>query len=283
MDFRVLGALEVVGPRTKGSPAGAKERAVLARLLFDPGRSVTVDALLEAVWPDAPPEAAARSLAVRIAKLRTFLEPGRPRGSRPTVLVRKGDGYLLDIDPDQVDAVRFERQLGEAAALSQYDDALSLWRGHPFADVANADFAQAEIRRLEELRRAALVGRARALVALGRAGEGVQDLQRLVAEDPLNENVVQGLMSALYAAGRQVEALAAYREFAERLADMGLHPMKETRELERRILTQEVRRRATPRRRRSPLRRPWRSPGAVLSWPGWSERSPTPSAAPAGS
>ena len=205
-----------------------------------------MDALLEAVWPDAPPEVAARSLAVRIAKLRAFLEPGRERGSPSTVLVREGDGYRLGIDADEVDAVRFERQvseareLGPAAALERYDEALALWRGAPFADVALAEFAQAEIRRLEELRRAALEGRARALVGLGRAGESVQDLQRMVAEDPLNENVVQTLMSALYGAGRQVEALAAYREFAERLAELGLHPMKETRELERRILTQEV-------------------------------------------
>ena len=89
-------------------------------------------------------------------------------------------------------------------------------------------------------------------------------------------------MSALYAAGRQVEALAAYREFAERLADMGLHPMKETRELERRILTQEVGEEPPPgdAAPRSGARRP--SPGAVRSWPGWSERSPTRSAAPAG-
>jgi DNA-binding SARP family transcriptional activator len=265
MDFRVLGSLEVDGPRTQGSPAGAKERAVLARLLCDPGRSVTLDALLEAAWPGVSPEAAARSLAVRIAKLRSFLEPGRERGSQPALLVREGDAYRLDIDPEQVDAVRFERRVVEAgtlkpgAALERYESALALWRGAPYADLALAEFAQEEIRRLEELRRGALEGRARALVALGRAGEAVTDLQRLVAEDPLNENFVQTLMSALYAAGRQVEALAAYREFAERLAELGLHPMKETRELERRILTQEV-----PREEARPAAAPPRAPASTL-------------------
>ena len=118
MDFRVLGRIEVVGPNPTSSPPGAKERAILARLLVDAGRTVPADALLDAAWEGVEREAAARSLAVRIANLRSFLEPGRERGAPSSLLVRDGPGYHLAVAPDQVDALRFERQLRAAAGRS---------------------------------------------------------------------------------------------------------------------------------------------------------------------
>src|SRR3954453_1712734 len=99
MEFRVLGALEVVEAGRSGAPPGAKERAVLARLLVDPGRPVAVDALLDAGCPDAPREQAARSLGVRIATLRSFLEPDRAAGAPATVLVRAGPGDRVRVRP----------------------------------------------------------------------------------------------------------------------------------------------------------------------------------------
>jgi len=168
MDFRVLGRIEVVGPNPTSSPPGAKERAILARLLVDAGRTVPADALLDAAWEGVEREAAARSLAVRIANLRSFLEPGRERGAPSSLLVRDGPGYHLAVAPDQVDALRFERQLraaagrSPAAALEAYDAALALWRGPPYAELAGAEFTQNEIRRLEELHSRAEEGRAAA-------------------------------------------------------------------------------------------------------------------------
>ena len=245
MDFRVLGGLEVVGERQAGPPPGVKERAILARLLVDPGRPVSQDALIEAAWGEVPREAAARSLSVRIANLRGFLEPDRPKGAPPAILQRDRAGYRLAIEPEQVDSQRFEQgvrhaaTLPPAAALDAYDAALELWRGPPFTDLSYAAFAQAEIERLGELRREAIEGRSRALIALGRAGDAAPELRRLVAEDPLREELVGTLMTALYASGRQVDALAAYRDLSERLADVGLQPGRATRELERRILVQD--------------------------------------------
>jgi DNA-binding SARP family transcriptional activator len=246
MEFRVLGTIEVAGPSPSQSPPGAKERAILARLLLDPGRTVTADALLDAGWDGVPREAAARSLAVRVANLRLFLEPDRDRGAPSSLLVRDGPGYRLAISPEQVDAQRFERcvhsaaGLPAAAALEMLDGALALWRGVPFGELGDAEFARAEVRRLEELRSEAEEARARALVELGRPLEAVGELRRLAASDPLREELVRTLMLALYAAGRQVEALAAYRELTGRLRELGLAPGAATRELERRILEHDA-------------------------------------------
>ena len=242
MDFRVLGTIEVDGPSPGASPPGAKERAILARLLVDAGRTVPADDLLEAGWPGVERDAAARSLAVRVANLRSFLEPDRERGAPSSLVVREGPGYRLAVAPDQVDAHRFEgcvrdaAGLAPAAALPALDRALALWRGTPFGDLAQADWAQPEIRRLEDLRSQAEEERARAFVALGRPLEAVPVLRRLIAADPLREELVATLMLALYGAGRQVEALEAYRRLAARLRELGLTPGDATRALERRIL-----------------------------------------------
>src|SRR5215211_1370875 len=133
MDFRVLGKIEVAGPPTSSSPPGAKERAILARLLLDAGRPVPVDELLDAAWPGVPRDAAARSLAVRVANLRSYLDPDRERGAPSSLLVRDGLGYRLAIEAEQVDAHRFERcvhaaaGLAPAAALEAFGHALALW------------------------------------------------------------------------------------------------------------------------------------------------------------
>ena len=245
MEFRVLGTIEVGGAGGAGasaSPPGAKERLILARLLLDPGRMVPADALLEAAWDGVPREVAARSLAVRVANLRAFLEPDRDRGAPSSLLVRDGAGYRLEVAPDQLDAERFERRVREAAglpaaaALDVLDGALGLWRGTPFGELADAEFARSEVRRLEELRSQAEEARARALVELGRPLEAIGELRRLADADPLREELVRTLMLALYAAGRQVEALTAYRELTGRLRELGLAPSVATRALERRIL-----------------------------------------------
>jgi DNA-binding SARP family transcriptional activator len=246
MEFRVLGTIEVAGPSPSPSPPGAKERAILARLLLDPGRTVPADALLDAAWDGVPRDVAMRSLAVRVANLRSFLEPGRDRGAPSSLLVRDAGSYRLAIAPEQVDAQRFERCVHSAAALppgaalDALDGALGLWRGTPFGDLSGADWALAEVRRLEDLKCQAEEGRARALVELGRPLEAVPELRRLMAADPLREELACTLMLALYGAGRQVEALAVYRELADRLRELGLTPGEPARALERRILAHDA-------------------------------------------
>jgi predicted ATPase/DNA-binding SARP family transcriptional activator len=246
VEFRVLGPLEVVHNGDASAPPGVKERTILARLLLEPARVVPTEALIEAAWPETDPETAARSLAVRLANLRAFLEPDRAPGAPSTLLVRDGTGYRLAADLDQIDAVKLQRLVTDAAslppeaALAAYDEALALWRGAPFGDVAYADFAQAEIRRLEELRARAAEGRVRALVDLGRHDEALPELQRLVAAEPLKEELARAHAVALYRAGRQVEALDALRRLGAGLAELGLEPSAATRELERRILVHDA-------------------------------------------
>ncbi len=204
---------------------------------------VAAETLIEAAWPTDRPEGVTRSLHVRLAGLRALLDPAREPGCAARVLVRDPAGYRLAVAPESVDAHRFECLAGEAArlppldALPACDEALALWRGEPFADLALADDAAAvEARRLHAIRDRLRRTRATALGALGRADEACAELAALVAEDPLREELVAELMSCRYAAGRHAEALDAYRELAARLAEVGLRPGPQVRELEAMIL-----------------------------------------------
>jgi predicted ATPase/DNA-binding SARP family transcriptional activator len=245
VEFRVLGPLDVVDGARTGTPTGAKERMVLARLLVEPGRSVAADALLEAAWPGEPPERAARSLQVRLAHLRRFLEPDRADGAPSALLPRDGAGYRLAVDPAQVDAVRFARLVGEAGelpprrALDAYDEALSLWRGTPFPELPDDDAARLETLRLHELLARARLGRARALLELGRHDDALSELRPLEAAEPLSEEVARAVALGLYRAGRQVEALDSLRALGARLRELGLEPGADTQELERLILVHD--------------------------------------------
>ena len=145
---------------------------MLARLLLDPGGPVPADELVEAAWPGDPRDAATRSLSVRLASLRAFLEPERPRGAPSTLLVRDGAAYRLAVDAGQVDAHRFQQLVEQG----EYEQALELW-GTPFEDLVDHPGAQAEIQRLEALAVRARVGRARALVAEGGHEEALDDLR----------------------------------------------------------------------------------------------------------
>ena len=239
LEFRVLGPLEI---GSEGEPvrlSGRKERAVLAALLVDPGRARPAEELVAAVWGEDAPPTAEKSLQVRLSHLRAALAGGRD------VLVRDGRGYRMAVEPERVDAVRFERLVGEAAtqpgpdaALARYDEALSLVRGRPYADVEEFDGLASEIRRLDELRMRAIEGRMRALLGLGRHAEALPELDRLVRDEPHHEALAGLLMLALYRAGRQVDALRAYRLAAERLRDLGLEPSEDLRRIEGQILTQ---------------------------------------------
>ena len=160
MEFRVLGPLEVLDDAGSPIDVGSKQqRALLALLLANANRVVATDRILEELWADAP-EGKEKTLWVYISRLRSALEPARPAHSKSSVLVTRDHGYSLNIDLDSVDAHRFE-ELAErgrglvrdnpAAANEALGKALEMWRGEPYEDFAYEEFAQPEIKRIDEI------------------------------------------------------------------------------------------------------------------------------------
>ncbi|NUW38255.1 winged helix-turn-helix domain-containing protein [Nonomuraea sp. SMC257] len=242
MEFRVLGPLEARDD-TGGAAAlgGPRPRTVLARLLAAPGALVSTDALLHAMYGDTPPPSALPSLHSYVSHLRRALEPGRRPRSRPALLVSRPPGYLLATE--QVDAVRFTELVDQAgrqpprAALACLEEALSLWRGQPYAEFDDQPWAVAEVRRLTESRLVAVERRARALLALRRPDAVVATLEAETTANPLRERLWCLLALSLYRTGRQAEALGVLRRAGRLLADqLGLDPGPELRALERDIL-----------------------------------------------
>ena len=254
MDFRILGPLDV--RRSDGREvvlSGSKERALLATLLLHANRVVATDRLVDQIWGDDPPRLARKSLQVRVSSLRKTLGD---------VLVTRAPGYLVRIGAGQLDLHRFEQLSADARAALDHDraetaarflrEALDLWRGAPLADVQRESFLGPAVARLEELRLAATELRIEADLACGRHSDVVADLESLVAEHPYRERFSGQLMLALYRAGRQAEALDAYRRARGRLVDeLGIEPSPSLQALEQAILRQDpalesVARRPTP-------------------------------------
>jgi DNA-binding SARP family transcriptional activator len=251
MDFRILGPLEVHADGEPLSLAGIKQRSVLALLLLNANEAVSVDRLVDELWPELARERAVAALQVHVWQLRKRLEPGRAPGAPGRVLVTKAPGYLIRVAPGELDLERFEAACAQGrAALAAGDpevaaarlrDALALWRGPPLADLGFEPFAQTEVARLQELRAAALEDRIEADLRRGRHAELVGELELLVRGEPLRERLRGQLMLALYRAGRQADALAAYRAARAMLGDeLGLEPTPELRQLERAILTHDA-------------------------------------------
>jgi ABC-type transport system substrate-binding protein/DNA-binding SARP family transcriptional activator len=234
-EFGILGPLEVRrNGETIGIPPG-KPRALLAILLTHHGEVVSVDRLVDELWGERPPPTAAKNVQVYVARLRKLLGEG--------LLVTSAPGYALRIEDGGLDAVRFQKLVESArhqepsVAAEQLREALALWRGPPLADFSYDSFAQEEIRRLEELRLAALEDRIEADLALGRNEEIVGELDSLVRAHPLRERLQAQLLLALYRCGRQADALAAYQTARSRFVEeLGLEPSPPLQELERAIL-----------------------------------------------
>ncbi len=249
MEFGVLGPLEVRSSGTQVALGTAKQRALLAILLVHANELVSGDRLIDELWPE-PPETAANALQVYVGKLRKALEPERARGAPGELLVTRAPGYMLRVEPDELDADRFERLLGEgrrageakdpATAANRLRTALELWRGPALVDFAYDPFAQTEIARLEELRLDAIEERLAADLALGGAADLVAELEALVRDNPLRERLRAQLMLALYRSGRQADALEVYRQTRETLdEELGLAPSRLLQRLQAAILHQE--------------------------------------------
>jgi DNA-binding SARP family transcriptional activator len=236
IEFRVLGPLEVLVEGRALELKRRKQRSLLALLLLNTGEVVSTDKLIEELWAGEPPKAAVGSLQNLVSALRKQLGGETVETQAP--------GYRLAVDSDRVDLHRFERLVATAGetedARRRTDllrEALALWRGPALADLAFEQFAQIPIARLEERRTAAREDLIAAELDLGRHAQLVGELEALVTEHPLRERLRGQLMLALYRAGRQAEALEAYRQARETLVDeLGIDPSLELQQLEQAIL-----------------------------------------------
>ncbi|WP_406722268.1 AfsR/SARP family transcriptional regulator [Streptomyces althioticus] len=242
MRFGVLGPLVVRddGGREVKVPE-AKVRALLADLLAHDGAPVSADRLIDDLWGDAPPGRPPDALRAKVSQLRRVIGPER--------VVRQPPGYLLRLDAgDEVDAERFGALVAEAHAVGDpgaraalLTEALELWRGPAYADFADAPFARGPALRLAEQRLSVLEARAEARLETGGHALLAGELADLVARHPLRERLRALQMRALYAAGRQSEALATYEDLRGRLAEeLGVDPGPELAALHEAVLRQEV-------------------------------------------
>jgi predicted ATPase/DNA-binding SARP family transcriptional activator len=223
---------------------GARLRALLIALALDPGHAVPKATLVDWIWGERPPSGAANALQRLVSRLRKALPEGLVEG--------QADGYRLRVAPDAVDAVRFERLVGQAGhdgdsrRILLLREALGLWRGGAMQDVGLQDSAafDAAVTRLEELRLTAMEDRFSAEVTLGHGVEVVTELTDLVASHPIRERLVAALMRALVATGRDTEALLVYQRTREALAGaLGVDPSPQLSALHVALLRGELGRR----------------------------------------
>jgi len=244
LEFRILGPLDVVderaGPVDLGGP---RQRATLTILLLNANRVVSVDQIADALYAGAGPATALKQVQRQISELRRAL------GSE-SVIETRSPGYVVRLAPEQLDLTVFERLAAEASASEAAGDveraagllrnALDLWRGEALADLSYETFARAPIERLEEIRLVVLEQRIAADLTLGRHAHLIPELEQLVVDQPLRERLRGQLMLALYRAGRQAEALEAYRHARQALVEgCGIEPGPALRQLERQILAQD--------------------------------------------
>lgn len=253
-----------------------KQQALLGVLLLHANEVVPRDGLIDDLWGERPPVTAVKAVQVYVSQLRKRL------AADGSAITTSGSGYVLELAPDELDSLRFERMLAEARARAAagaddeasrvYEEALALWRGPVLAGLTFESHASTVVERLEESRLAAATSRIDCELALGRHDRVIGELEQLVAEHPLQERLRGQLMLALYRSGRQTEALRAYRSARETLVEeVGLEPGPALQALEHAILLQDpaldtaagVTRSAppppaTPPRPKPPPRRRWR-------------------------
>jgi DNA-binding SARP family transcriptional activator/ABC-type transport system substrate-binding protein len=238
LEFRILGPVEALHEGRPIGLGGTKQRALFALLLLARGRPVTSERLIEAVWDGSPPDTAQKSVQVYVSRLRKALGEER--------IVTRDRGYVLVVEPGELDLDRFEALLAEASGTAPSEaavtlrSALALFRGPALDDLALEPWAQPEIAVIEERRLLALERRIEADLELGRHRDVVSELEPLVAAHPYREHLLGHLMTALYRSGRQADALEAYRRGAGRLRqELGLEPSRSLLDLEQQLLRQD--------------------------------------------
>ena len=247
MDAGVLGPLRIMAAAGEVPITGVKERTVVAHLVARVGQVVPAEELVDALWPDDPPRTAQRTLQSYVARVRSALEQG---GAGAGLIVTVGRGYMLTLDPGDIDAHRFVRlvELGRSAAADgqpkaaaeTLSAALGLWRGPAYAGFESTVFGRAEGRRLGQLRLAVVEDWLEARVAAGGGAEAVPELEAHVTENSLRERGWAILARAHAGADNQAAALDALDRARRVLADeLGVDPGEELRSLHARVLAQD--------------------------------------------
>lgn len=228
--FRVLGPLLVAGPDGWVSPGGAKARAVLALLLLHANHAVPADQLMFEVWGEDADPGHVHKLQSHVTRIRT--------AAGGTIDWADGS-YVLKARPDEVDAAWFEQLLRRAKGAPDPEgarrlclEALELWRGVPYAELADREFLVSEVRRLVEVRLEVIEVCVRADLELGKHRSIIGSLRAAVGEFPYNETLWEFYLEALRSSGRTVEALQAYDELETLLDDeLSIAPAPRLRQL----------------------------------------------------
>jgi DNA-binding SARP family transcriptional activator/tetratricopeptide (TPR) repeat protein len=246
MRFRILGPLEVNAEGQWQPVTADKWRSLLACLLLRAGRIVSTDALMDELWGDEPPTKAKNLISIYVLRLRRLLGDGDGK-----LLAYRSPGYILNVAAADLDIARFEELVAEGRSALMDGDPLKaaallsaglrLWRGPLLADVTPTALITTEAERALELRLTATELWAQADIACGRANEVVPELRRLAGEYPLREGLWLLLMRALDAAGRHAEALEAYAQAREAIAeDLGVDPGQELQQLYAELLAADA-------------------------------------------
>ncbi len=247
MRYRVLGVLRVSDSTAWSGIRAAQQRIVLAILIIEAGRIVSIDRLIDEIWGDLPPSAAMSTMHGYVSRLRRLL--GDVSHQR---LVTSGHGYRLLTEDGDVDAAVFERLAASGrrklasgelqAGAAELADALALWRGQPYADVLPGRTVSAEVERLEQARLSALEDCLGARLDLGEHADVVEQLARLTAEHPLRERFWLQRMLALHRCDRRVESLEAYQKVRRLFVEeLGIEPGQALRELHSALLNDDAR------------------------------------------
>ncbi|GAA3192104.1 AfsR/SARP family transcriptional regulator [Actinocorallia longicatena] len=248
----LLGTLEVgfTSRMTTGRRSvitAAKLRQMLAMLAANTNTMVSMEQLIDELWPCSPPSSVKTIVQTYVYQVRKLFREAPRSANGTTLLVTRPGGYLLTVPRDNVDVFRFQHLLGRgltALRLGRPDhasellrEALALWRGPALADVTAGPHLQGLSVYLEEQRLEAVSARIEADLATDRCGELVGELRRLVADHPLNESFHIRLMQALHRSGRRGDALTVYHRLRAVLdRDLGIGPSAEAREVQQEIL-----------------------------------------------
>ena len=234
-----LGPLSLTYRGVTGAIGGPKQQLVLSLLLAAGGKAVCIERLIDCVWADEPPASAKGTIHSYLSHLRAAVGD---------IIVREGNAYRIEVDPENFDVSRFEDLLYRARAVvgirprqgaEMIREGLSLWRGDPFSGLTDCPKIHDEAVRLEEVRIGAIEDCIDAELEIGEHAALVSPLETLVATHPFRERLIGQLMIALFRSGRQIEALNVYKRTAVRFAEeYGLPPSAELRRLEAMVIAQ---------------------------------------------
>ena len=249
MQIRLLGPLQVIEESVSIDIPGEKLRTIMATLALTPGTPVLAVDLLDELWGDRLPKTAENSLQSHIARLRRILAKQTGKPSARDLIRTSYSGYLLDVDPEDVDALWFTQAVEVASQYADVDsarviklltEAFDIWRGPALLDAGNGMACRIAYARLEETK---LTGRELFIDAhlkLGRHQQVIPELEQLLTQHPLRERFCEQLMTALYRAGRQADAISAYRRVQHNLSvELGIDPGPGMRRKFEEVLQQE--------------------------------------------